>query len=112
MTLSLYFQKTVQMILQEFFKDEKTKSNVIFDSLLLFNSLSASLVIFHAFLWSADSMTFFQNCLKSSRNTISESQTVWVQIRTNKVLVLIWVQTVCKGYNSADDKSPCYQGKS
>ena len=29
----------------------------------------------------------------------SESQTVWIQIRTDVLSVLIWVQTVCKGYN-------------
>ena len=28
----------------------------------------------------------------------SECQTVWVQIRTDILSVLIWVQTVCKGY--------------
>ena len=30
--------------------------------------------------------------------TLSECQTVWIQIRTDILLVLIWVQTVCKGY--------------
>ena len=28
----------------------------------------------------------------------SECQTVWIQIRTEVLLVMIWVQTVCKGY--------------
>ena len=27
-----------------------------------------------------------------------QCQTLWIQIRTNILLVLIWVQTVCKGY--------------
>ena len=27
-----------------------------------------------------------------------ESQTVWIQIRPDVLLGLIWVQTVCKGY--------------
>ena len=30
--------------------------------------------------------------------TLSECQTVWIQIRNDILLVLIWVQTVCKGY--------------
>ena len=28
----------------------------------------------------------------------SECQTVWIQIKTDILLVFIWVQTVCKGY--------------
>ena len=27
-----------------------------------------------------------------------ECQTVWIQIRPDKTSVLIWIQTVCKGY--------------
>ena len=30
--------------------------------------------------------------------TLPECQTVWTQIRTDMLLVLIWVQTVCKGF--------------
>ena len=29
---------------------------------------------------------------------LSECQTVWIQIRIDILSVLIWVQTVCKGY--------------
>ena len=46
-------------------------------------------------------LTFFKiNFLKKKafRNTIRDSQTVWIQIRTDILSVLIWVQTVCKGY--------------
>ena len=32
---------------------------------------------------------------------LKECQTVWIQIRTDVLLVLIWVQTVCKGYQQA-----------
>ena len=41
---------------------------------------------------------FFQNQLfqKILSGTLSECQTVWIQIRTDILLVLIWVQTVCK----------------
>ena len=35
----------------------------------------------------------------------SECQTVWIQIKTNILLVLIWVQTVCKGCQQTT-KSP------
>ena len=34
----------------------------------------------------------------SFRNTINVSRTVWIKIRPNILLGLIWVQTVCKGY--------------
>ena len=43
----------------------------------------------------------FFNDLFSQKNvsgTLSECQTVWLQIRTDVLSVLIWVQTVCKGY--------------
>ena len=29
---------------------------------------------------------------------LSESQKVWIRIRTNIMLVLICIQTICKGY--------------
>ena len=35
---------------------------------------------------------------KKSLGIPSECQTVWIQIRPNILLGLIWVQTVCKGY--------------
>ena len=61
----------------------------------IFNS--APLVIFHAILWSAD---FLQNQLfrKILTGIPSECQTLRIQIRLNNLLCLIWVQTVCKGY--------------
>ena len=43
---------------------------------------------------------FFLNILfhKNLSGIPSECQTVWIQIRPDKMLGLIWVQTVCKGY--------------
>ena len=44
---------------------------------------------------------FFSKLTFSKKNlpgTPSELQTVWIQIRTDILSVLIWVQTVCKGY--------------
>ena len=38
---------------------------------------------------------FFQKILSG---TLSECQTVWTHIRIDILSVLIWVQTVCKGY--------------
>ena len=35
----------------------------------------------------------------------SGCQTVWIQIRPDILLGLIWVQTVCKGYISSQQKS-------
>ena len=54
-------------------------------------------VIFHAFLSSAD---FFQNKLfeKILSGIPSECQTVWTLIRPDDSSGLIWVQTVCQGY--------------
>ena len=59
--------------------------------------LFAYWVILQAFLLSAD---FFQNQLfrKNLSGILSECQTVWIQIRPIILSGLIWVQTVCKGY--------------
>ena len=45
-------------------------------------------------------LIFFQNkhFQKILSGTLSESQTVWIQIRTDALLVLMWVQIVCKCY--------------
>ena len=61
----------------------------------IFNS--AHWVILHAFLLSAD---LFQNQIfrKILSGIPSECQTVWIQMRPDIFSVLIWVQTVCKGY--------------
>ena len=51
--------------------------------------------------FSADSADFFfrnQLFFKILSVLASEYHTVWIQIRTDILLVLIWVQTVCKGY--------------
>ena len=57
----------------------------------------ANWVILHAFLSSAD---FFQNKLirKNLSGIPLECQTVWICIRPDILSGLIWVQTVCKGY--------------
>ena len=59
--------------------------------------LFAYWIFFHAFLSFDD---FFQNlCSRKILSGIpSECQTVWTQIRTDVLSVLIWVQIVCKGY--------------
>ena len=43
---------------------------------------------------------FFQNYFfqKILSGILSECQTVWIQIRADILSALIWVQTVCKGY--------------
>ena len=63
-----------------------------------FNSLSPqSWEIFHDFLSSTD---FFQNQLfrKIISGLPSECKTIWIQIRPDVLLSLIWIQTVCIGY--------------
>ena len=51
----------------------------------------------HAFLPSA---VFFQNqpFRKILSGKQSERQTIWIRIRPDKMSDLVWVQTVCKGY--------------
>ena len=62
-----------------------------------FSDSTAYWVIFHAFLSSAD---FFQNYfLKKILSGIpSECQTVWTLTRPDDSSGLVWVQTVCQGY--------------
>ena len=52
------------------------------------------------FLFLLSSAAFFQNHFsqKILSGTPSECQMVWTQIRTDILSVLIWVQTVCSGY--------------
>ena len=53
------------------------------------------------FLWGHSSRDCVISCFKINifqknlSKTLSECQTVWIQIRTDILLVLIWVQTVC-----------------
>ena len=47
-------------------------------------------------LLSADFFFIFKK--KNLSGTLSEHQTFWIRIKTDILLVLIWVQTVCKGY--------------
>ena len=39
-------------------------------------------------------LTFFHNFFSGALSV----STVWIQIRTDRMSVLIWAQTVCKGY--------------
>ena len=44
-------------------------------------------------------LIFFKiNLKKKNSGTLLECQTVWIQIRTDRMLVLIWVQTVFKDH--------------
>ena len=48
---------------------------------------------------------FFQNELfrKVLSGALSECQTVWIQIRTDILSILIWVQILCKGYQQTKE---------
>ena len=63
---------------------------------LMFHSF-ACWVILHSFLSTVDSFFdfFFQ---KDLSGIPSKCQTVWIQIRPDILSSLIWIQTVCKGY--------------
>ena len=52
------------------------------------------------------SLLSFQNKLSMS-GTPSEDQMIWIQIRTDILSVLIWVQTVCKGYQQMTKVTSC-----
>ena len=58
---------------------------------------------------SLSSADFFQNYhfQKIISGTLSVCQTVWIQIRTDNLSVLIWVQTVCKGYQQTTKVAAC-----
>ena len=60
------------------------------------SKLFAYWVILHIFC----RLLIFSKLTFSRKNsgTLSEYQVVWIQIRTDILSVLIWVQTVCKGY--------------
>ena len=68
--------------------------------------LFACWVIVHAFFLS--SADFFHNLLfqKIPSVALSESQAIWIQIRTDILSVLIWVKTVCKGYQQMTKPKP------
>ena len=55
---------------------------------------------FFFFLSSADFFFFFFSIFFSNNlsGIPSECQTVWIQIRRDVLSGLIWVQTICKGY--------------
>ena len=57
----------------------------------MFNS--AYWEVLHAFF----KINFFENFFKE---TPSECQTVWIQIRADILMGLFWVQTVCKGVSA------------
>ena len=79
-----------------FFQVANIHSDIIITTL----KIIACQIFFHDFL----SSDFF--CVKSMfSKKFSKCQTVWIQIRPNNLWGLIWVQTVCKGIDSADKAS-------
>ena len=52
-------------------------------------------------------LTLFRNWFFQTipYETLSEYQTVWIQIKTIILWVLIWVQTICKGYQQITKNS-------
>ena len=71
----------------------------------MFKVHKSSAVMTYCFLSASDDFKFvlksaFQNILLG---TLSECQTVWIQIRTDVLSVLIWVQTVYQGYQQTVD---------
>ena len=71
------------------------------------NITVACWVIFHALLSSADFQNELKNIQKILSGTLSMCQMIWLQIRINILMVLIWVQTVCKGYQQMTKAGTC-----
>ena len=69
----------------------------------IFRCIFFSLRVLHNFFIFLSSADFFQNQLfqKLLSGKPSKCQTVWIQIRPDILSGLIWVQTVCKGYQQA-----------
>ena len=67
-------------------------------------------VIFLAFVvvWRLFRIIFFQKILS---RTLSECQMIWIKIRTDILLVLIWAQTVCKDYQQTPKVSTSKESK-
>ena len=59
-------------------------------------SMLGKFTCFCCYLLTFFKIYFFKNLFLTE--TLSEGQKIWIQIRTNILSVLIWVQTVCKGY--------------
>ena len=64
----------------------------LFSLTLFFNDFLSSAAVFFS------KSTFSKNYF---RITITEYQTIWIQIRLNVLLGLIWVQTVCKDFQQS-----------
>ena len=66
----------------------------------MFKVHKSSAVMTYCFLSEADDFKFVLNSAfqYNLSGTLSECQTVWIQIRTDVLSVLIWVQTVYHGY--------------
>ena len=69
----------------------------LWSAVVMIGTLCMQEEFFILLLSSAD---FFQHSIfpKIISGTLSECQTVWIQIRTDATSVLIWIQTVCKCY--------------
>ena len=68
---------------------------------------------FHSFKFCCRLLTFFKiNFKKNLSGKLSVCQMVWIQIRTDVVSVLIWVQTVCKGYEQMTKVAASKEGAS
>ena len=64
---------------------------------MIVNSIKSTCMLgnFHAFVVICGIFFHFQKILSG---TLSQCQTVWIQIRTYVLSVLIWIQTICKVY--------------
>ena len=84
-------------------KVKQQKNNITSGLMKTLHLLIACWVILYAFVSSAD---FFQNkpFQKILSGIPSDCQTLWIQIRLDRMSSLIWVQTVCKGYQQMAKK--------
>ena len=94
--------QNLKIIRQQFSFSNILKSKHEVDLCMLHNIRQSFHPIFYHFFYHdlLPSADFFQNKLsqKTILRALSECQTIWIQIITDILSVLIWVQTVCKGY--------------
>ena len=70
---------------------------------MLLNSLQAGLFSCFCHLLTLFKIKFFKTFLLG---TLWECQTVWIQVGTDILSVLIWVRTVCKSYQQSTKVAP------
>ena len=95
-----YYQQDHFLLFYLFFFPYYIYSNLICTIIMWSGPLFSTLCILgNVSCFCCRLLAFFKiSFFKKKSGTLSECQTIWTQIRTDIMSVLIWVQTICKGY--------------